>query len=470
MRSPARLVAGRWLLVALVAASAWASALDVVGQPEVTGSSGEYVTLGFRLKGEGEYTYAVNAPEGWEPLSRSGRVKLGGDGFVSVTVKVPRSAPALSVASIEILFTNTVDPSDTALGRGSVTVAAFVGLALIAPTDLVGELGEPMELSVVVTNRGNMHDVARLSADGGMWDVRFESQDVPLEPGEQREVAVVMIPTGSVTPGYRHVLRVTAVSTNDPTVTARAFTESVFIDSALATTSGARQDPRLVLSVRSGVTAGVTFDETGATPSLRYDVNPRLSGELSDYVDVTAGVGSFAGSIVDPFEEVPSRFDAGLSAETWDAATSISAGSYALSGGGLVRDWRLGGGATYLEREDGALFGVTASAVSQVPGLDLQFVGRTTASHGSRSDTIGGRYRTPLSESLLLTVGTDLIGSAADGVYRVTVGVSESLTYQAQAFDVTQSYSGVPQAGVHNLGVSGGLRSAGPFGVRASTS
>src|SRR5690606_38507462 len=103
--------------------------------------------------------------------------------------------------------------------------------------------------------------------------------DVALDAGEQREVAVVMVPTGSVTSGYRHVLRVTVTSTNDPTVTARAFTESVFVDSELADRSAARQDPRLILAVRSGITAGITFDENGATSTLRYDVNPRLTGE-----------------------------------------------------------------------------------------------------------------------------------------------------------------------------------------------
>ena len=346
MKSPARRAAGRWLLVAFVAASAWASALDVVGEPSVTGSSGDYVTLGFSLVGGGEYAYSVSTPEGWEPLSRAGKVSVTGDGFVSVTVKVPRSAPARSTATVEISFTNIADPSDTVSGRGFVSVAAFVGLDIIAPTDLVGELGEVMELSVVVTNRGNMPDVARLSADGGMWDVRFDSQEVALEPGEQREVAIVMVPTGSVTSGYRHVLRVTATSSNDPAVAVRAFTESIFVDSELASPATAGQDPRLVLSVRSGITAGLTFDERGTTPSVRYDVNPRLTGELSDYVDVSAGVGSFAGSIVDPFEEVPSRLDIGLNAETWDAAGSVSPGSYALSGGGLVGAWRLGGGAS----------------------------------------------------------------------------------------------------------------------------
>lgn len=470
MISALRAARGRWLVTALLVVSGWAGALSVVGTPEVTGTSGDYVTLGFRLVGEGDYTYTVTTPDGWDPLARSGRVSVAGDGFVSVTIRIPTRAPADSTADVEIVFIGTDDPTDVATGMGQVHVTAFVGIELIGPRDLVGELGVPMELSVMVRNRGNMPDVALLTADGGMWDVRFESNAIPLEPGEQREVPIVMLPTGSVTSGYRHVLWVTATSSNDPSVATRSFTQTVFVDSRMEADTGARRDPRLVLSVGSGLTAGITFEESGTSHHLGYDLNPRLTGALSDYVDVTAGVGSLSGSIVDPFEQVPSRFDVGLAAERWDAAASLSAGSYALSGGALVGEWRVGAAATYMEREDSGQFGVTASAVSQMPGLDLQVVGRTSTTPSGRSDSLGARYRTPLSDALMLTVGADVIGTATTDDYRVALGVNESLTFQAQWFDFTQAYSGVPQAGVHNLGLSGGLRSVGPFGVRASTS
>lgn len=465
-----RSVRCRWLLAAALAFGGWAGALSVVGTPEVTGTSGEYVTLGFRLVGDGDFTYSITAPEGWEPLTRNGRVTVRGDGFVSVTLKVPGRAPALSTAEVSISFVGVDDPSDSATGTGYVHVRAFVGLELLSPNDLEGRLDEPLELSVIVRNTGNMPDVAQLEADGGMWDVRFESSSVALEPGEQREVPVVMLPRGSVTSGYRHILWVTATSRNDPAVSARAFTQTVFVDPGLRPAASGVRDPRLLLSLASGVTAGLTFQDGATSPRLGYDVNPRLTGQLSDFVDVTAGVGSVSGSLTNPFEEVPSRFDIGLDAETWDAAASLSEGSYSVSGSGLVSDWRVGAGATYREREGQGQFGVTASAVSQVPGLDLQFMGRTGTVMGGRSDAVGGRYRTTLADGLVLTVGGDVIGTATTDDYRVALGLSENLTYLTQAFDVTQSYSGIPQAGVHNIGLSGGLRSAGPFGVRLSTS
>ncbi|MBX3142350.1 MAG: hypothetical protein KF813_01230 [Trueperaceae bacterium] len=457
----------RLLIVASLLLAGWAHALEVLGEPQAMGRTGEYVTLGFRLRGEGTYNYTVSAPEGWEPLSRVGRVTVDGDGFVSVTLRVPRSAPAQSTAEVEIAFIGEAG-TDTVVGRGRVLVTAFVALELLAPTDLVGELGKPMELSVVVRNLGNMRDVVTLSADGGMWDVRLAATSVELEPGENREIAVVLTTTGTVSSGYRHFLRVMAVSTNDRNVVARSFTETTFFDSHLQALVAARRDPRLVLALRSGVTGGLRFDESGITPSLGYDVTPRISGALSDYVSVSAGVGSLSGSIVDPFEQVPSRFDVGLSAERWDAAASLAAGTYSVSGGGLVGAWRLVGGATYQSVEDQERFGVTAAAISTLPNLDLQFSGRTASIGPGRIDTVGGRYRTPLAEGLVLSVGADITGVDSSDAYSVTFAVSESLVYQAQAFDVTQSYTGVPQAGLHNFGLSGGLRSAGLIGVRAS--
>lgn len=460
----------RVLSIALLLAAGWAGALVVVGSPEVTGSAGEYVTLGFRLAGDGEYAYTVTAPDGWVPLSSAGRVTVDQTGFVSVTVRVPGSAPAGSVAQVRIDFESAEPGTEGASGIGNVIVASHVAIDLVTPRDMVGQIGQPHELTLLVRNRGNMPDVVDLSGEGGMWDVRLERSSIALEAGAEAAVLVMLLPRGSVSSGYRHVLWLTGVSRNDPLVRARAFTETVFRDSSLETDRAAGHDPRLALSFRTGVTAGVTIDESGTDYSLRYDVNPRLSGELSDYVSVTAGGGSLSGSLQDPFERVPSHLSLGLTAAHWDAAASIGDGTYALSGGALIGQWRFGTGATYAVREEGERFGVSASAVSQVPGLDLQFVGRTTTTSGTRHDALGARYRTPLADGLNLTLGADIVGSVTPDGYALAVGVSESLTYQVQAFDVTQTYNAVPQAGLHNIGLSGGLRSAGPFGVRAATS
>lgn len=456
-------------LVAL-ATGAWAAALTVVNEPSVTGAAAQFVTLGFSLEGSGDYDYTVLTPAGWEPLTRSGRVSLEGAGYVSVTLQVPRTAPAQSEAQVDIVFTNTEDPQDTVSGHGLVSVLGTVALELHAPTDLEGTLGEPFALSLLLVNRGNMVDDIALSGDGGMWDVRFEANPVRLEPGEERAVALVLVPQGQVSSGYLHMLRLRATSGNDPDVTASALVETVFYEASLQGAAEAGDDPRLTLSVRTGLAAGLTADANGWQPHLRYDVNPRLNGELSDYVDVSAGVGDLSGTIDDPFERVPSRFEVALDAQTWDASARVGNGGAALAGSGVVNDWRLGGSGSYQGRLQGDTFAVGAYAISQLPELDLQFSARSSLQAGGRNDSLGGRYRTSLGNGLVLGLGTSLSGSAAPAGYTVAVGLDQSLSYQAQSFDVTQSYSGVPAAGLHNIGVSGGLRTAGPFGVRASSS
>lgn len=460
-------------LMALVVTStgAWATALTVLEEPSATGQSGDYVTLGFPLLGSGEYEFTVQATEGWHPLNQSGRVVVDGEGYVSVTLRVPRSAPALSQAEVVISFVASDDPGDTATARGTVDVLPTVAIELLAPGDQVGTLGEPFSLALQVANRGNSVDSVALSGDGGMWDVRFSANPVRLEPGEKRQIEVVLVPRGQVSSGYRQILRVTATSTNDPAVSERAAVETVFTDAAHASNVVSVADPMLTLALRSGVTAGLRIEGDDATPSISYDVNPRLNGELSDYVDVSAGFGSLTGSIADPFARVPSRVDLVLEAENWDAAASAGDGSYSLAGGGLVGDWRVGGGGNYRAVAASDSFRVNAYAISQLSDLDLQFAGSSAWRPEGRSDILSARYRTRLGDgSLALSAGTNVTGNLTPTGYLVTFGINESLSYQTQSFDVTQSYSGVPASGLHNLGVSGGLRSSGVFGARASSS
>jgi len=254
-------------------------------------------------------------------------------------------------------------------------------------------------------------------------------------------------------------------------VTAAAFVEIRFYDVGARTLAATAGDaPRLALTVRSGLGAGVVLDGGAFDPDLSLSITPGLTGALSDYVDVGVGVGSYHGSVADPFEEVPSRLDVALAADTWDAAASIGPGRYGVAGGTEVGDWRVSGGAEVRPEAPGLGFGVSAFASSLAPDLDLQFAGRTSAADGIRRDAVGARYRTPLADGLVLSTGVDLTGTADGDPYRVDVGVHESLSYQTQRFDVTQSYSGVPFAGLHNVGLSGGLRGTAPFGVRASTS
>lgn len=460
----------RALLLLSLSALSWASALEVVGAPTARGAIGDYVTLAFHLAGFGEYTYTVAAAPPWEPLARSGRVQVAGTGFVSVTLRVPRLAQAEVPAPVVITFVNAAVPADTATGTGYVTAEGASAVSITAPASVEGATDQPLAFSIIVGNRGNLPDVFDLTGTSSMWVVRFEADQVGLAPGEERELRVVLDPVGSVTSGFRTIVYLTATSRSDPAAGTQAFVEASFFDGGSAGAPRPASAPRVDLAVGTGLTGRMTIDGSGASATLDYDVNPRLSGDLSDFVRASAEVGRFAGSLADPFEEVPSRMYLGLTGAAWDAAAAIGDGSYSLSGAGLVGAWRLGGSGSYMGGTGRDALALTAFAVSQDDDLDLQFSGSTRWSAVGRHDGLAAVYRTPLSDSVLLTLGGGLAGTWAEDRYAVTLGVSESLSYQTQAFDVTQTYSGVPLAGIHAVGLSGGLRSAGPFGVRAATS
>jgi hypothetical protein len=462
------------VLLAMVAGwtcwGGWAAALTPSNEPAVIGVPGSYVTLPFRLRGEGEYLYEVHVDEPWSPLADRGTVRVDGSGYVSVSFRVPWLA-AGTTADVEVVFTNRDDPSDVARAHGTVEVAAQAGIEVLGAGAFEAELGRPFAVSLVVSNRGNLADRVTLQAQHPMWDVRLSDLELALAPGESHQVDIVLSPEGEVSTGYRVLLEVEAFSQNDPELRSVAFVEIVFVHAALlGRETEASAPPRLTLSVRSGVSGGVSIEGEALEPSLGFDATPRIAGELSDYVDMQAGFGALAGTLEDPFHEVPSKLDVALIGETWDASASIAEGRYAVTAGSLIGNWRVSGGVNATPTNTGRAFGVSFLAASQLPELDLQISARTRLIEGARHDGVGAWYRTALGEGVVLGVGTDLVGTAADGVYRVDVGLHESLTWQTQTFDVTQSYSGVPLAGLHSVGLSGGLRSTSPFGVRASTS
>ncbi|MFO7546530.1 MAG: hypothetical protein R6W77_13645 [Trueperaceae bacterium] len=448
----------------------WAVALAPLNEPQFIGVPGSYVTLPFRLQGEGEYTYEVRVDEPWAPLADRGTVRVDGAGYVSVSFRVPWLV-AGTTADVEVVFTNRDDPSDVASAYGTVEVAAQAGIDVLGAGAFEAELGRPYDISLVVSNRGNLPDRITLQAEHPMWDVRLSHLELTLAPGESHQVDIVLSPLGEVSTGYRVLLEVEAFSQNDPELRSVSFVEIVFVHAALlGRETEPHAPPRLTLSVRSGVSGGVTIEGEALEPSLGFDATPRIAGELSDYVDMQASFGALAGTLEDPFHEVPSKLDVALIGEAWDASASIAEGRYAVTAGSLIGDWRVSGGVNATPTNTGRAFGVSVLAASQLPELDLQISARTRILEGARHDGVGAWYRTALGEGVVLGVGTDLVGTATDGMYRVDARLHESLTWQTQAFDVTQSYSGVPLAGLHNLGLSGGLRSTSPFGVRASTS
>lgn len=457
------------LLAVLTSGSSWASAVTVRNEPHGSGVPGAYVTLPFQLEGAGTFDYRVEAPEPWAPLAGRGSVRLEGRGYMSVTFRVPWLR-AGTVADVVVVFVER-GGAEATRAHGTVEVLASAGIELIGGGSYEAVLGAPFGVTVVVTNSGNVPDRIALHAEHPMWAVRLSRTEVALEPGESASVDVELEALGEVSSGYRVLLALEATSQHDPDLHRVSFVEVRFLDAAtMRRETEPDAPPRLTLAVRTGVRGGLTIEDGAMEPTLDYDVTPRLAGELSDFVDMHASFGSFAGTLEDPFGQQPSQLDVGLTGERWDASARVGPGAYGVTAGGLVGDWRVSGGADLTRTPSGRVFGVTVLAASQLPELDLQLSGRTRATAAGRSDALGAWYRKALTEGVVLGVGADLSGTANAGDYRIDLGLHESVSYQTQAFDVTQSYSGVPFAGLHTVGLAGGLRATSPFGVRASTS
>jgi len=170
------------VLVVMTGGGTWAGALSLTAEPVAYGRPGDYVTLPFRLEGKGAYTYEVHAEQGWTPLATTGTIRLEGTGYMSVTLRVPRSAAAGTRAFVEVVFQGADDPDDVERFAGIVTVEATSEITLLAPNELEGELGRPLTFPLLVTNAGNQLDRVSLQAERSMWDVRLEGCSCPSGP------------------------------------------------------------------------------------------------------------------------------------------------------------------------------------------------------------------------------------------------------------------------------------------------
>ncbi len=463
-----------WLVTAgciVLAHVGWAGALEVLSPAPIAAPSGAYVTLAFGLEGTGTYDFEVGVPSPWTPLAASGTVTVDGTGFVSVTLRVPATVPAGAKALVEVAFSARNGLTDD--GRGSVLVEALprAALSLTAPTELGGLLDTALAFDLLVRNAGNVSDRIALSATAAMWAPRFAVDELELQPGEERSVAVVLHPLGQVTSGYRTLVRIEARSGRDPEVSATAFVAAVFTrDPKTSASADPDPPPTLTLEVAGTLLGSLVIDEEGTAARFGYAVRPSLAGDLSDYVRVSAEADNFAGTDVEPFAELPTGATVAFAGEGWDAAGTFAPGRYGVSGGATFGDWRMGAGTAVTVDEGPWAVRANAFAASQREDLDLQFAARVEGDGETRRDAVGGRYRTGLAEGVTLSVGADLLGTADDAGYDVEPVLQESVTWQSQAFDVTQSYTGAPFSSLHTFGLSGGTRALAPVGVRAATS
>lgn len=442
---------------------------ELLSVPTPTGSPGSFVTLPFILSGQGNYSYSVSTPTGWLPLTSGGEVTLDERTLLSVTLKLPADALAGSEGVVTLTLTPTAGGGAPVSFRGVIQVAPKVALELLAPPDLTAKLGGAQPFTMVVVNRGNMPDEVTLEGAAAMYEVRFEEARLSLLPGERREVTVNLVPRGTVNSGFKTLVRIVATSGNDADVTARTALEAVFRDSDLAPVRTAGAPPRLTLSVGTGARAQLLVAGDEVSGGLSWSATPGLRGDLSDFTTVEAGVGRLAGSFEDPFAELPSQLNVSLNGGTWHAGTSLAPGSYRVSGGMRVGEWGVSAGAVYRHTSGTPAFGVNAQAVSLSPELDLTLAASSYWQGGGRSDLLAVQYRRQLGAGFDLRLGTSLVGLQDGAGYSLTPIINESLSWQSQYYYATQSYSGNPLAGVHNIGFTGGLRNRGPFSVRASS-
>ena len=468
MRAARRAYHASTLLVAvlaLVVAGTAAAHVRFLAIPDVSAAADQYATLTFPLKGDGRYGFEIVPPHGWTAVTRNGEVDLRGDGFVSVTVRVPTFAPAGERYGTELRLLD--DERLVASASGHVMVTRRVRISLQGPDELTGSLGAPLTFEVVIGNEGNVADTLRLSARHSHWDVRFGSTATTLEPGERIVVPVTLRPTTTVNSGYRHIFYLVANSDADPEVEVVAEVTSRFYAGSHAVGQRAADRPQLTLQVGVGVAAGLTAADGEVATSANYFVKPGLTGQLSDFVDGSLQTNRLAGTVADPFAELPSSLALSLQGPGWDGSLGVSPQRYAAGFGVDLEGWRVAA--------DGSITpgrGVGAAARLESSDRALQVAARTSSLGERRTDALMVSYRSDLTDDLDLTVGAGISGFALAGEgsdYQLALSLSQRLAWQNDRFDVSQSYAGVPFAGVHTVGLSGGTRQLYPFGVRAQT-
>ena len=171
--------------VASVTSKALEGDLQLQNAATRSGKPGEYVTLAFPVIGKGEYSFALQAPEGWEPLSANRTLTLEGERTLVFTVRVPLEALADQVAVFKLVASQAeVVKADA---QGSIRVAALGGLRMRAPDEVVLEPGDVVRMKVFVTNTGNAPDTVRLSGVRSLWRVALEPSSFALAVGQSRE-------------------------------------------------------------------------------------------------------------------------------------------------------------------------------------------------------------------------------------------------------------------------------------------
>ena len=455
------------VVFALVAVTSKALEGDLQLQNAETrsGKPGEYVTLAFPVIGKGEYSFALQAPDGWEPLSANRTLTLEGERTLVFTVRVPLEALADQVVVFKLVASQAeVVKADA---QGSIRVAALGGLRMRAPDEVVLEPGDVIRMKVFVTNTGNAPDTVRLSSVRSLWRVALEPSSFALAVGESREVQVTLFPNQQFGRGYIYLLRVKGESSLDADATNEV--QVLFRFGAVQDASRSA-DPQLNLGLRFSVAPSLTL-AAAKEPSfgLSVGITPNLDGRLSDFATGSAETaGGFGWSSAEGFS-FPSGIALGVNFDQWDASLRVSGNELAFSINYAWSDWRLGGTVGF-RAQQGVNLSATLASLQESLGLQL-YVASNNGFSGARSDAIGADYQLPLSEAVTLTVGGTAVGSGGAGdPYTFGLLASQSLRWQTDDLELFQSLSAAPFSGAYSLSAFGALRNTTPFGLRGGSS
>lgn len=462
MRVPTLVAAAVLLLLAPVA-----RAVTLTPPAETVVKPGAYATLVFSVDGDGQFAYAVDVQQPAQVLTTKGNVNVSGHTVVFVTAVVREGAEAGAVfpVSLRLLDGGVVAASAEARLR----VALDAGVSLQPVPELTARIGSPLYLHTTVTNRGNARDRIELRAVYAKWRVHITPSVVELDPGERASIDVSVTQTTMTSNGYRSVFYLEAASTNDPEVASRVTVASRWYSSSVEGKPATA--PQLVVSLDTGVLASAKIYQGDFEGSLSYSVVPAIEGDLSDFVWGEAHTNRLAGDVSHPFANTPSGLSLAFDAPTWNAAMEAYPGRYSVATHFDAGAWGVEVDGRVVPSPTNTAFGLTVRGISQLPWLDLRLSAGSSQVAGERTDSVRADYSVPLAADLDLALGAQVAGYDQPGLpYSVVAGVSQSLGWHTEEFELTESYSGVPQAGTHSIGLSGGSRLPYPYGVRASTS
>ncbi|MFC5847539.1 hypothetical protein [Deinococcus petrolearius] len=428
---------------------------------------GEYATLMFRATGQGEYDMTVDAGPDWVPVSRGRRVSLDGPTLLPVTFRVP--ARAAVGPSPDIVMRLAAGGQDVAQATAHVDVLPQARLTSRAPDRLTGQLKRKVAFEVQFTNQGNQDDTVALRVVNVDALPQLSVPTLRLRPGETGSVGV-SFSIDDASPGYEYTVTLEATSHNDPARKVRSRTDVVFNPVNL---QGAQDTdrPQLVFGVQAGAEAVVTWSPTGRQVALRYGIQPRLGGRLSDYAAADASLSGLDGTNETP---VPRGLNFGvrLTARTWDLTAYGGKNGLSLEGSVTRGAWRVRPRVSYRNAGAGqdvlrGGVGVTGPVLGGRLDVDADTTYSRRAGASAGTDQLGVRYARQLTPNIGLVVGGVAGGQRGDGAYRVSAVGYQQMTYSNGTLDLTQAYTGT-SSGLQTVSVSGGLSSLRPFGARAA--